>query len=141
MKFPVNIVCKDGAEKAKLMLRLEQRGVLWLSGNKPTDLNYDRLEISICPNKQLGNGHCSSYGEPVPASQLLVDSASYMVYSPQGSTKPKKRHSTYTEAAEVARTMAAKYPGQEFMVLKVLPGSVKVENNPVTTDTLESDDD
>lgn len=141
MKYPVNIVCKNGAEKAKLMRRLEQEGIRWLSGDKPTDLNYDRLEISINPTKELGNGHSTHYGAAIPASQLLVDGAPYMVYSPQGPTKPKKRHATYTEAAEVARIMAAKYPGQEFMVLKVLPGSVKVENNPVTTDTLESDDD
>lgn len=142
MEYPVNIICKDFAEKSKLMRKLEQDGVRWLSGYKPTELSYARLEISLSPAKELANGHTPAYGIAIPAAQLLDQPANqYMVYSPQGPTKPKKRHATYTEAAEVARIMAAKYPGQEFMVLKVLPGSVKVENNPVTTDTLENDDD
>jgi len=51
----------------------------------------------------------------------------YIVWSPQGTTPPKKIHGTKTEANLAAADMAKKNPGMKFYVLLSVEGFVMSE--------------
>jgi hypothetical protein len=51
----------------------------------------------------------------------------YQVYSKQGPRPPRKKHTSFEEACEVADIMSKKYPGQKFYVLRRFAGPYLVE--------------
>ena len=46
-----------------------------------------------------------------------MDRGFWIVWSPTGSTPPKRRHNTHDEAMRVCKEMAESHPGQTFYAL------------------------
>lgn len=149
MKRLVDIYVKSDLELKEVLAYLEERGVRWESGDKPTQWgttgirylhistrNTLRCNDAKQPDSIRGWHLLQSSGYRPP----LVSTPEYMVVNPTGPHPPKIKHTSYKEAAKVATKMAHSYPGHEFFVVKVLPGSVKTQIKRETTNTLENPD-
>lgn len=52
------------------------------------------------------------------ASLQKIEDTFFIVWSPQGTTPPRKTHKDYQEALKVAENMAIKYPNKTFYVME-----------------------